>query len=81
MLGPHLDGFDLHAFFDALTQKSRADGLIIPADREARWRWLQAQVEAEAKRRKLPIAGATIQPAEDPELLALVKRRDAGDWS
>lgn len=55
-LGPHVFDFDLHAFFDDLSQQSRANGLVIPSDREARWKWLQAQVEAEARRRGLPMA-------------------------
>ena len=60
MLGPHVDDFDLHGFFDELSQQSRASGLVIPADRDARWVWLQAQVEAEARRRGLPMA--TVDP-------------------
>jgi uncharacterized protein YdaU (DUF1376 family) len=55
-LGPHLDGFDLHGFFDDLSQRSRSHGLVIPSDRDARWKWLQGQVEAEARRRGLPMA-------------------------
>jgi hypothetical protein len=57
MLGSHFEAFELDVFFDALTQKSRADGLVIPRD-EA-WPWLQAQVLAEVKRRNLPVASAT----------------------
>jgi hypothetical protein len=58
MLGSHLDAFDLHAFFDRLTQQSRAQGLIVP--KEEVWKWLQAEVLTEAKRRGLPIVGAFI---------------------
>lgn len=58
MLGSHLDNFDLHAFFDSLSQQSRTQGLVIP--REDAWVWLQAQVKSEAKRRGLPMAGATV---------------------
>lgn len=54
VLGPHLNDFDLHAFFDDLSQKSRADGLVIP--KEKLWEWLQSQVLSEARRRGLPIA-------------------------
>lgn len=60
MLGPHLDAFDLHAFFDDLTQRSRREGLVIA--RAEVWEWLQGQVLAEAKQRRLPIAGATQTP-------------------
>lgn len=61
-LGPHVDDFDLHGFFDDLTQQSRAQGLVIPSDREARWKWLQAQVEREAHRRGLSFAVADDGP-------------------
>lgn len=60
MLGSHFDTFDLHAFFDRLSQQSRSQGLVIP--RADTWAWLQAQVLAEAKRRGLPIAGAVGTP-------------------
>jgi uncharacterized protein YdaU (DUF1376 family) len=56
MLGSHLDAFDLHAFFDAIAQQSRASGLVIP--RADVWPWLQAQVLAEVQRRGLPLATA-----------------------
>jgi hypothetical protein len=62
MLGPHFLGFDIHAFWDELTQRSRAQGLVIPADREARWKWLQAQVEVEARKRGLPMASTDAAP-------------------
>lgn len=58
MLGSQLDNFDLHAFFDGLSQQSRTQGLVIA--REDVWAWLQAQVKSEAKRRGLPMAGATV---------------------
>ncbi len=64
-LGSHFETFDLHGFFDSLTQQSRSQGLVIPSDRDARWKWLQAQVEAEAKRRGLPIAGAATKSTAD----------------
>ena len=60
-LGRHFEDFDIHGFFDQLTQQSRADGLVLP--RDAAWEWLQAQVLAEAKRRGLPIASA--EPVRD----------------
>lgn len=56
VLGSHLDAFDLLAFFDALSQQSRADGLVIPKSEV--WAWLQVQVLDEAKRRGLPMASA-----------------------
>jgi uncharacterized protein YdaU (DUF1376 family) len=84
MLGGHFEAFDLHAFFDALSQQSRASGLVIP--KLEAWPWLQAQVLAEAKRRKLPIASAepvrdkaAEQRAQDERILALVQEgRRAG---
>jgi hypothetical protein len=63
MLGPHFEGFGMDEFFDALTQQSRADGLVIP--RADVWDWLQARVLAEAKRRNLPIASASTAPSAD----------------
>jgi hypothetical protein len=63
MLGSHYESFDLHAFFDALSQQSRTSGLVIP--RSEVWDWLQAQVLSEAQRRKLPIASASAVPAID----------------
>jgi hypothetical protein len=62
ILGAHFEGFDLHGFFDDLSQRSRSDGVVIPGDRDARWKWLQAQVEAEAGRRGLPMASADAAP-------------------
>lgn len=56
MLGGHFEAFDISAFFDALTQQSRTDGLVIP--KAEAWAWLQAEVLAEAKRRGLPMASA-----------------------
>lgn len=54
VLGAHFETFDLHAFFDDLSQKSRAEGLVIP--KADVWAWLQTQVTAEAKRRGLLMA-------------------------
>lgn len=62
MLGPHFEGFGLDAFFDDLTQQSRASGLVIP--KANCWEWLQAQVLAEAQRRKLPMASAAPPPRD-----------------
>jgi hypothetical protein len=56
MLGSHFESFDLHAFFDDLSQQSRSSGLVI-AKAEA-WAWLQVEVLAEAKRRGFPMASA-----------------------
>ncbi len=81
MLGAHYEGFDLHAFFDTLSQQSRASGLVIP--RSDSWGWLQAQVLAEAKRRHLPIASS--EPVIDRKaelkakadrVLALIQEED-----
>jgi hypothetical protein len=58
MLGPHTHQFDLHGFFDDLTQRSRRDGLVIP--KTLVWDWLQAQMLAEARRRGLPMASADL---------------------
>lgn len=60
LLGSHTDTFDLHAFFDTLTQQSRSAGLVIPQRDSGAW--LQAQVLAEAQRRGLPIATAPPPP-------------------
>lgn len=60
ILGSHLDAFDLHAFFDGLSQSSRLNGLVIP--KADVWAWLQGQVIAEAKRRGLPMATVTTEP-------------------
>jgi hypothetical protein len=54
VLGNHFENFDLHGFFDILTQQSRSDGLVIP--KADVWLWLQAQVITEAQRRGLPMA-------------------------
>jgi hypothetical protein len=84
-LGAHFEAFDIHAFFDDLTQRSRAEGLVIPP-REV-WPWLQAQVLAEAQRRKLPMASAAPPPrdraaenrAQDERILAEIQEsRRAG---
>lgn len=71
-LGAHFENFDLHSFFDALSQKSRADGLVIP--KADVWEWLQAQVLAEAKRRGLPMAGAAPVRDVNAELKAQADR-------
>ena len=79
MLGAHFEAFDLHAFFDALSQQSRSSGLVIP--RTEAWPWLQAQVLAEVKRRGLPIASAepvrdkaAEQRAQDERILAEIQQ-------
>jgi hypothetical protein len=72
MLGPHVDEFDLHGFFDDLSRQSREQGLVIPLDREKRWKWLQTQVELAARTRGLPMAGA--MNAEEAELAALIRK-------
>jgi uncharacterized protein YdaU (DUF1376 family) len=62
MLGPHFEAFGLDEFFDALSQQSRASGLVIP--KAEAWPWLQAQILTEAQRRGLPMASAE-PPAVD----------------
>lgn len=58
VLGPNTEAFDLHAFFDDLSKRSRNNGQIVPANGRNGdfWEWLQAQVHSEAKRRGLPYA-------------------------
>ena len=75
-LGPHVDDFDLHGFFDDLTRQSRSQGLVIPSDRDARWTWLQGQVEGEARRRGLPFASSETAPLgrQSSRLLEAVQR-------
>lgn len=58
ILGPHGEGFDLHDWFFRLDQQAVNSGLVIP-QRDG-GQWLQAQTLAEAKRRGLPIAVATL---------------------
>jgi len=70
VLGAHFEDFDLHAFFDALTQRSRADGLVIP--KPDVWNWLQAQVIAEAQRRGLPMAQITAAAPTNKRIAGLV---------
>lgn len=61
MLGSHFEEFDLHAFFDGLTQQSRSGGLVIA--KADVWPWLQQQVVDEAKRRGFAMAsGASAEP-------------------
>ncbi len=68
ILGSHYEDFDLHAFFDGLTQQSRAGGLVIA--RADVWPWLQVQVIDEAKRRGFPFAGAKNSAADDARAVA-----------
>jgi uncharacterized protein YdaU (DUF1376 family) len=80
MLGPHFEAFGLDEFFDALSQQSRASGLVIP--KSEAWPWLQAQVLAEAQRRGLPMASAAPaaidrkakERAQDEQLLAEIQQ-------
>lgn len=79
MLGAHFEAFDLHAFFDGLSQQSRQSGLVIP--KAEAWDWLQAQVLAEVKRRGLPVASAepvrdraAEQRAQDERILAEIQQ-------
>lgn len=79
MLGPHADGFDLHAWFDHLTQQSRDKGIVIPKRCDD---WLQAQTLAEAQRRGLQIAtGAPVlgkQSTRIMNMLAKIKAEAPG---
>ncbi len=80
MLGDHADGFDLHAWFDTLTQRSRQTGLVIPKRCDE---WLQAQTLAEAQRRGFQIAtGVPVlgkQSTRIMNMLAKFKTEDARD--
>lgn len=69
-LGPHTLNFDLHAFFDGLSQNSRQRGLIIPTNgRNGKfWEWLQAQVQAEAERRGMEIASVPFESKQTQQL-------------
>lgn len=57
ILGPHFLDFDCHQFFNDLSERLRIRGLVIPADQKARWQWLLSQVQMEAERRGLSVAG------------------------
>lgn len=70
ILGPHYLEFDLHHFFDDLSQRSRADGLVIPKGDV--WGWLQSQVLSEARRRGLPIATAEPSTPTNKRIAGLV---------
>lgn len=70
ILGPHVEAFDLHAFFDLLTQQSRTHGLVIP--KAEVWPWLQAQVSAEARTRGLPMACGVAD--DDAEFEAMIRK-------
>ena len=54
MLGDHAEGFDLHAWFDALDQHARTSGVVIP--QRDNGVWLQGHTLQEAQRRGLPMA-------------------------
>lgn len=73
MLGGHFEAFDIMAFLDGLSQKSRTDGLVIP--KAEVWPWLQAQVLAEAKRRGLPMASA-VPVVDKADKAAELRARD-----
>lgn len=69
LLGPHTNGFDLHAWFYALDARCLQDG-IVPPDRDG-GAWLKAELLAEAQRRGLPL---TVVSAPTP---AASSSRDA----
>ncbi len=72
MLGSHAAGFDLHAWFDTLTQQSRTAGLVIPKRCDD---WLQAQTIAEAQRRGLQIAtGAPVLGKQSTRILNMLAK-------
>lgn len=71
LLGSHLDAFDLHAFFDALSKQSRDAGLIIPQRDSGAW--LQHQVLTEAQRRGLPIAVVTAPSKQAQKFAGILK--------
>ncbi len=71
-LGEHADAFDLHAWFDTLTQRSREHGLVIPKRCDD---WLQAQTIAEAQRRGLPVAtGAAVLGKRSTQILNMLAK-------
>ena len=60
MLGPHADAFDLHQWFDTLTERTASRGLVI--GKSHFWEWLQAETLREAKRRGLPMLEIPTEP-------------------
>lgn len=57
-LGPNTDDFDLHAFFDALSKRTRDSGEIVEANEKGSgfWSWLKGEVRSEAIRRGIQSA-------------------------
>lgn len=54
-LGPHADDFALDEWLDDLSRSAA----VLPKDR---WAWVQAQLEAEVRRRGLPVEAAASSP-------------------
>ena len=75
VLGPHVESFDLHAFFDGLSRQSRESGLVIP--KADVWPWLQARVVEEARRRGLPIASTAPSTPTNKRIAGLIKGSEA----
>lgn len=61
ILGPHLDAFDVHAWFFALDAQCVADGTVAP--KRDGGAWLESALVREAQRRGLPLKFATPAPA------------------
>lgn len=58
-LGTHVETFALDLWIDGLTAKADAQGLTFPT-KEARWEWVQAELQAEIVRRGLPVASGKV---------------------
>ena len=76
-LGPVSEIFDLDAWLDDLSRTSA----VLPASKDARWTWVQAELNAEVRRRGLPIAVVPAGPSSDTTDIAGVEaylRRTGG---
>ena len=76
-LGPASETFDLDTWLDDLSRTAA----VLPAGKDARWAWVQAELNAEVKRRGLPIAVAPAGLSSDTADIAGVEaylRRTGG---
>jgi hypothetical protein len=76
LLGTHADEFDLHAWFYQLD--AQTGGIVLAADREQRWAWLQRELVAEARRRGLPVADVSTNAALDDAVWSAIIREGPG---